>query len=290
MEPSRNHVMTIARKPEWLRKRVCPAEEQSATLKLLQELNLTTVCQQALCPNIYECFSCSRATFLILGSRCTRRCSFCNVEKNIPLSVDSSEVERVAAAVTALKLKHVVITSPTRDDLPDGGAAIYAATVVAIRKTSPATGVELLIPDFRGNLSSLLTIIASHPDIVGHNIETVPRLYHVRNGADYRRSLNVIKMLASLSPEIRTKSGVMLGLGETREEVLQVLQDLRRHGCDYLTLGQYLAPSRNHFQVQEYIPPDIFDELKEVASELGFRHVESGPFVRSSYHAGRYDQ
>jgi lipoic acid synthetase len=256
--------------------------------QLLGELRLNTVCQQALCPNISECFSCGQATFLILGKNCTRLCSFCNVEKTVPLPVDNYEPARVAEAVHRLKLSHVVITSPTRDDLPDGGAGIYAATVAAIRGSSPATRIELLIPDFQGSVSSLEAVVASHPDIIAHNVETVPRLYQIRSGADYARSLELLRLCAGMAPDIRTKSGVMLGMGETEVELLQVFRDLRDVGCAYLSIGQYLAPSRRHYPVQEYISPEQFESLQAAALEMGFSHVESGPYVRSSYHAGKY--
>ncbi|HIJ95369.1 MAG TPA: lipoyl synthase [Desulfuromonadales bacterium] len=279
--------MNIQRKPEWLRKRANPGE-QNGMRHLLGELRLNTVCQQALCPNISECFACGQATFLILGRTCTRLCSFCNVEKTAPLPVDYDEPARVAEAVARLKLSHVVITSPTRDDLPDGGAELYATMVAAIRRASPATRVELLIPDFLGSRSSLEKVIAAQPDIIAHNVETVPRLYQIRSGADYRRSLDVLQICFELAPEIRTKSGIMLGMGETAAEVLAACEDLRNVGCSYLSIGQYLAPSRNHYPVQEYIQPELFESLRLKALQLGFSHVESGPYVRSSYHAGKY--
>ena len=279
--------MNIQRKPEWLRKKVNPGD-QSEMRQLLGELRLNTVCQQALCPNISECFACGQATFLILGRNCTRLCSFCNVEKTTPLPVDSDEPARVAEAVQRLKLSHVVVTSPTRDDLPDGGASLYVATVAAIRSASPATRIELLIPDFQGVMSSLESVVGARPDIIAHNVETVPRLYEIRSGADYRRSLEVLRACAALAPDIRTKSGIMLGMGEEEGEVLQVLHDLRDVGCAYLSIGQYLAPSRLHFPVQDYVPPERFESLQVRALEMGFSHVESGPYVRSSYHAGQY--
>lgn len=279
--------MNIQRKPEWLRKKINPGD-QGEMRKLLGELRLNTVCQQALCPNISECFACGQATFLILGRNCTRLCSFCNVEKSPPLPVDGGEPVRVGEAVARLKLAHVVVTSPTRDDLPDGGASIYAATVAAIRSSSPATRIELLIPDFQGSVASLEVVAASHPDIIAHNVETVPRLYQIRSGADYRRSLDVLRSCAALAPELRTKSGIMLGMGEEEEEVLEVLRDLRDVGCSYLSIGQYLAPSRLHYPVREYVPPERFESLRLQALEMGFSHVESGPYVRSSYHAGKY--
>jgi len=279
--------VNIQRKPEWLRKKVNPGD-QNEMRSLLGELRLNTVCQQALCPNISECFACGQATFLILGRNCTRLCSFCNVEKTPPLPVDSDEPARVAEAVRRLKLSHVVVTSPTRDDLPDGGAEIYAATVAAIHTVSPATRIELLIPDFQGSIRCLEAVVASRPDIIAHNVETVPRLYHIRSGSDYARSLEVLRLCAEMAPAIRTKSGIMLGMGEAEDEVLQVLRDLRSVGCAYLSIGQYLAPSRRHYPVQEYVRPELFEALRLQALEIGFSHVESGPYVRSSYHAGQY--
>ena len=279
--------MIIQRKPEWLRKKVNRVE-QAGMRQLLGELQLNTVCQQALCPNISECFSCGQATFLVLGTNCTRQCSFCNVEKSAPSPVDLNEPARVAEAVQRLKLSHVVITSPTRDDLPDGGASIYSATVSAIRSVSPGTRIELLIPDLLADPDSLRCVVASRPDIIGHNVETVPKLYHVRSGADYHRSLVVLQICAELAPEINTKSGIMLGMGEDAEEVAQVMRDLRAVGCRYLSIGQYLAPSREHYPVQEFVRPEVFERLRDVGIELGFSHVESGPYVRSSYHAGEY--
>ena len=280
--------MKIVRKPEWLRKKVNPGE-QAAMRSLLNDLRLNTVCQQALCPNIAECFSCGQATFLILGKDCTRQCSFCNVDKHAqPMPPDDDEPLRVAEAVLRLDLKHVVITSPTRDDLVDGGAAHYAATVASIRKVSQSTAVELLVPDFGGSMDSLKTVLSSRPSILAHNLETVPRLYAVRKGADYSRSLRLLEMSLSLSDDIPTKSGIMLGLGETEKEICEVLGDLRKVGCSYLSIGQYLAPSRRHQPVVEYITPERFEELQQVADVMGFRHVESGPYVRSSYNAASY--
>lgn len=278
--------MNFQRKPDWLRKKVNPGE-QTGMRQLLGELHLNTVCQQALCPNISECFSCGQATFLILGRNCTRQCSFCNVEKTVPLPVDQDEPRRIAEAVARLRLSHVVITSPTRDDLPDGGAGLYAATVATIRDVSPCTMVELLIPDFLGDRGSLELIVASRPGIIAHNVETVPRLYHVRSGADYQRSLTVLQYCHTLA-DIPTKSGIMLGMGETEDEIMQVMADLREVGCRYLSIGQYLAPSRDHYPVHEFIGPDVFEHLRDEGLKLGFSHVESGPYVRSSYHAGNY--
>ena len=279
--------MEIRRKPEWLRKKVSPAANADME-RLLTGLSLHTVCQEASCPNITECFRQRQATFLILGKVCTRRCTFCNVGKEIPQPADPQEPGRVAEAVTRLALAHVVVTSPTRDDLSDGGAAHYAATVATIRSAMPKTAIELLIPDFQGIPEALRTVLLARPDILGHNLETVPRLYHIRAGADYGRSLELLRTAREIAPEIPTKSGVMLGLGETEEELLAVLQDLRAAGCAYVSLGQYLAPSLRHQPVVEFVPPERFERLKEAALELGFAHVESGPYVRSSYHADRY--
>ncbi len=279
--------MSIQRKPEWLQKRVNPSEHREM-LSLLGELRLNTVCQQALCPNISECFSSGQATFLILGKNCTRLCSFCNLDKNVPEPVDLEEPQRVAKAVARLKLVHIVITSPTRDDLPDGGADQYAATIAAIRSVSPGTRIEPLIPDFQGNRHSVAKVVMAAPDIIAHNVETVPRLYHIRNGADYHRSLELLRLCGELDANIPTKSGIMLGMGETVEEVELVLSDLNEVGCAYLSIGQYLAPSRNHYPVQNYVTPELFESLRETSLRIGFSHVESGPYVRSSYHAGQY--
>jgi len=279
--------MSISRRPEWLQKRISPALHGDME-RLLEGLGLHTVCREANCPNISECYGCGQATFLILGTICTRMCSFCNVTKQEPLPPDAGEPGRVAEAVRLLGLRHVVITSPTRDDLPDGGATLHAETLQAIRAASPATAVELLIPDFGGERTSIAQVVAARPDIIGHNLETVPRLYHIRAGADYRRSLEVLRLIRELDPAAVTKSGIMLGMGEREDEVALVLADLREAGCVYLSIGQYLAPSKRHHPVQEYLPPELFDRYREKALALGFRHVESGPYVRSSYLAERY--
>lgn len=279
--------MQIRRKPHWLQKRVSPTDHKEMD-RLLGSLQLNTVCREASCPNISECFRLKQATFLIMGKECTRSCSFCNLSANIPVPLDPEEPSRVAEAVLQLTLAHVVITSPTRDDLPDGGAGHFAATVAAVRAAAPQTVIELLVPDFKGDRQSLATVIASKPDILGHNIETVPRLYSIRAGADYRRSLELLKAAKELSPEMPTKTGIMLGLGELPEEVGCTLADIRATGCDYLSIGQYLAPSRKHYPVAEFIEPAEFDRYQEQVLTLGFSHVESAPYVRSSYHADRY--
>jgi lipoic acid synthetase len=281
--------MIITRKPEWLQKKISPAAHAEME-RMLGDLRLHTVCQEALCPNITECFRAKQATFLILGRICTRRCSFCNVTKQAPLPVDPAEPARVAAAVRRLNLAHVVITSPTRDDLPDGGAEIYARTVAAIRSQAPTTRIELLIPDFQGEGRSIEAVVQAAPDILGHNLETVPRLYEIRLGADYQRSLAVLRMASELAPALPTKSGIMVGLGEEEGEVLAVLADLRKVGCSYVSIGQYLAPSRNHYPVSFYLAPDRFEYYRQQALAMGFAHVESAPYVRSSYHAGEYGE
>lgn len=279
--------MEITRKPPWLQKKVRPGAHAEMD-RLVGDLRLNTVCREACCPNITECFSRQQATLLILGAACTRRCSFCSVAKEAPLPPDPGEPARVAEAVVRLGLRHVVITSPTRDDLPDGGAAHFAATVAAVRQSSPATAVELLIPDFGGCRKALAAALLSGPDILGHNLETVPRLYAIRQGSDYRRSLSLLARVRELAPELKTKSGLMVGLGETEEELCAVFAELREAGCSYLSIGQYLAPGRSHAPVREFVPPERFDRYRERALALGFAHVESGPYVRSSYLAEQY--
>lgn len=279
--------MPIRRKPHWLQKKIRPGAHTEVD-RLVGDLRLNTVCREACCPNISDCFSRKQATFLLLGAACTRLCSFCSVTKEVPAPADPGEPARVAEAIVRLNLRHVVITSPTRDDLPDGGASHYTATVAAVRRRSPATTVELLVPDFGGCRSALTAVVLARPDILGHNVETVPRLYTIRQGADYRRSLALLALARDLVPELKTKSGIMVGLGETEEEVLQVFTALREAGCSYLSVGQYLAPGRGFTPVREFIAPDRFDRYRERALELGFEHVESGPYVRSSYLAERY--
>ncbi|MCL2760103.1 MAG: lipoyl synthase [Desulfuromonadales bacterium] len=275
------------RKPVWLRKKINLAENREME-DLLKGLNLNTVCQQASCPNISECFSKKQATFLIMGKECTRKCTFCNISQEMPSPLDSGEPKRVAEAVIKLNLSHVVITSPTRDDLTDGGAAHFAITVDAIRSDSINTKIELLIPDFGGNIDSLKTVLSSQPDIIAHNIETVPRLYKIRNGADYKRSLDILRRSKTMAPEIPCKSGIMLGLGEKEDEIIDTIRDIAETGCDYLSIGQYLPPSKAHTPVMEFITPAKFAEFKGKAMTLGFEHVESAPYVRSSYHAKQY--
>ena len=275
-------------KPAWLNKKI-DLKSCSALKEALRDLRLNTVCEQAMCPNIGECFSHNLATFLILGRYCTRMCSFCNIEKKKPLLVDLDEPVRVAEAVRRFSLKHVVITSVTRDDLDDGGAGIFAKTVSCIKQTSPGVAIEVLIPDFKLSLDALREVAGSCPHIIAHNIETVPSLYRVaRQGANYARSLSVLRIIKKISPELKTKSGLMLGLGEKKEEVISVMEDLRSVDCDFLSIGQYLAPSQKHYPVKEYIAPEQFDYFKEKGKRLGFLHIQSSPYVRSSYMAAEY--
>ena len=281
--------MNPSRRPEWLQKKISPAVHRDMD-GLLDGLRLHTVCREAHCPNISECYGSGQATFLILGTVCTRLCSFCNVTKREPLHPDPDEPKRVAEAVRLLELRHVVITSPTRDDLPDGGATMFAETVRAIRTTSPGAAVELLIPDFGGARSSLELVVSARPDVLGHNLETVPRLYHIRAGADYCRSLEVLGRVRQMDSSLQTKSGIMLGMGEEEGEVEQVFADLLENGCRFLSIGQYLAPSKRHYPVREYVQPETFEGYREQALSMGFLHVESGPYVRSSYRAERYGQ
>jgi len=282
---------TPPRKPDWLKVRL-PAGRNFARIdRYHREQGLHSVCRSAACPNQGECWDSGTATFMILGDQCTRSCRFCNVQDADPLPVDPQEPDKVAKAIAELKLRHAVITSVTRDDLVDGGASQFASLVGAIRRRSPGTIVELLIPDLQGNEGALRTILDAKPDILGHNIETVPRLYpQVRAEADYERSLDLLRRSARLAPQIPTKSGLMLGLGETRTEINQVLRDLHAVQCQLLTLGQYLQPTRRHHPVARFVTPEEFAELKNHALSLGFSHVESGPLVRSSYHAAEQFQ
>jgi len=277
-------------KPLWLNKKI-NLKDCSEMKHALRALGLNSVCEQAMCPNIGECFSSGTATFLILGKNCTRHCSFCNIRKEAPYPLDENEPERVFEAVRRLLLKHVVITSVTRDDVADGGAGIFAKTVELIRRNLPEVTVEVLIPDFKFSADSLRAVIVSSPRIIAHNLETVPSLYPaVRQGADYRGSLGLLQAVKSADPLIKTKSGLMLGLGEEKEEVISVMRDLREAGCDFLSIGQYLAPSRLHYPVKRYASPAEFEEYRDKALELGFAHTESGPYVRSSYKARDYLQ
>ena len=274
------------RKPDWLKVRFPAGPNYARIDRLHREQGLHSVCRSAACPNQGECWEQGTATFMILGDHCTRDCRFCNVTHETPLPVDPQETGKVAKAIAELKLNHAVITSVTRDDLEDGGAAQFAAVTRAIHAYRPECRVELLVPDLQGNHKALSTILMAKPDVFGHNLETVPRLYPLaRAGADYQRSLNLLAAAAQAAPDIPTKSGLMLGMGETMDELPTVMQDLQQAGCRMLTLGQYLQPTRHHLPVVRYVEPSEFSSLRDIGLQLGFAHVEAGPLVRSSYHA-----
>ncbi len=278
-------IAPLRRLPRWL-KRPLPQPGMAYTSDVISDLKLETVCESAKCPNRTECWSQHTATFMIAGNVCTRPCGFCSVPKGKTERLEIDEPERVAEAAARLGLKYVVLTSVTRDDLSDGGAEHWYRTVLAVRERTGAQ-VEVLTPDFLGNRRAISRVVESQPDVFNHNTETVPRLYHrVRRNAEYQRTLDLLKQVKTEAPEIPTKSGLMLGLGETRDELMDVFADLRRIGCDMLTLGQYLQPTPDHLPVERYVPPEEFDEIGELARKLGFGMVASGPFVRSSYHAG----
>ena len=277
----------VARKPAWIRAK-SPTHPEVGRLKgLLRAHRLNTVCEEASCPNLGECFAHGTATFMIMGRLCTRRCPFCDVAHGRPAPLDADEPEQMARAIAEMKLKFVVITSVDRDDLRDGGAAHFAACIRAVRRETPATTIEILVPDFRGRMDAALETLGwALPDVFNHNLETVPRLYKAaRPGADYRHSLELLRRFKELHPSVPTKSGLMVGLGETDEEIVEVMRDLRAHGCDLLTIGQYLQPSRHHLPVARFVTPEQFAEFARIAGDLGFRNVASGPMVRSSYHA-----
>ena len=273
-------------RPAWLRA-PAPAGPNYRELKtLITDLKLHTVCESAACPNVGECWNHRTATFMILGNVCTRRCGFCAVQKGAPLAVDYDEPRRVAEAVSLMGLKYAVITSVNRDDRKDGGADLFALTIAAIRDRVPGCKVEVLVPDFQGSRAAMKIVMDARPDVLNHNTETVPRLYRqVRLGARYERSLEMLQYAKGLSPQTPVKSGLMLGLGEMAEEVLRVMQDLRAHSVDILTLGQYLRPSPKHLPIVRYVPPTEFDSFRDAGRSMGFAHVEAGPLVRSSYHA-----
>lgn len=275
------------RLPAWLRRELPKGNFNNFTSGLLEELKLETVCDNAKCPNRMECYSQKTATFMILGNVCTRPCGFCAVERGKPDRLESDEPERVAEAAARLQLRHVVITSVTRDDLPDGGAEQFYETILAVRTRTQAT-IEVLTPDFVRHRHALDRVVAAKPDVFNHNMETVPRLYRRVRGpkSDYGWTLQLLQRVKELAPGIKTKSGLMLGLGEEQREVLDCLADLRRFQCDYLTLGQYLQPGPKYLPVERYVPPEEFDHLSILARQMGFEKVASGPFVRSSYHAG----
>lgn len=278
--------MEMKKKPEWLRIKIRQGHNLEYVKDMLKKLNLNTVCVEANCPNKIECFSKKTATFMILGSECSRKCRFCNVSHGELQKVDPMEPENIAKATVDLGLKHVVITSVTRDDIPDGGAGHFADVIRAIKAKDDKIIVEVLIPDLQGNIDSLKKVVDAKPEIINHNIETVPRLYEdVRPIAVYERSLELLKNVKKLDSSIMTKSGLMVGLGETQEEVIETMKDLRKAECDFLTIGQYLQPSSEHYPVQEYVKPEVFEMYKEEATKLGFSFVASSPLVRSSYNA-----
>jgi lipoic acid synthetase len=275
-----------AQRPSWLRAPAPVGENYRELKKLVTDLKLHTVCESAACPNVGECWNRRTATFMILGNVCTRRCGFCAVQKGAPLAVDYDEPRRVAEACEALGLKYAVITSVNRDDRKDGGAELFALTIRSIRERIPDCRVEVLVPDFQGSHAAMEIVMEARPDVLNHNTETVPRLYRqVRLGARYERSLEMLEYAKQLRPNIPTKSGLMLGIGETPEEVVSVMRDLHSHRVDILTLGQYLRPSPKHLPILRYVPVEEFNEFKRMGKEMGFAHVEAGPLVRSSYHA-----
>ncbi|MFM5269795.1 lipoyl synthase [Aeromonas veronii] len=278
----------LLRKPDWMRIKLPPSSQKIEHIKsTLRKNKLHSVCEEASCPNLAECFNHGTATFMIMGAICTRRCPFCDVAHGRPLALDPEEPKKLALTIKEMNLKYVVITSVDRDDLRDGGAQHFADCIREIREHSPQTRIEILTPDFRGRMEQALEVFReTPPDVFNHNLETAPRMYRVaRPGADYKWSLELLRSIKEMHPHVPTKSGLMMGLGETNEEIVEVLKDLRAHGVNMLTLGQYLQPSRHHLPVKRYVPPAEFDELKDVAMELGFTHAACGPFVRSSYHA-----
>ena len=276
-------------RPAWLRAPAPVGQNYRDLKNLIEGLGLHTVCESAACPNVGECWNHRTATFMILGNVCTRRCGFCAVQKGAPLAVDYDEPRRVAEAVAAMGLRFAVITSVNRDDRADGGAELFALTIRAIRERIPGCGVEVLVPDFQGSHAAMDTVMAAAPDVLNHNTETVPRLYRqVRKGALYERSLELLRRAKQTHPDVPTKTGMMLGLGEQKEEVLETMRELAAQGTDIFTLGQYLQPTREHLPVIRFVHPGEFAEYKVLGEQMGFKHVESGPLVRSSYHA--FDQ
>lgn len=277
----------VPRKPQWIRAKAPTDAKVLGLKKLLREHDLNTVCEEAACPNLGECFGHGTATFMIMGDLCTRRCPFCDVAHGRPNSLDEREPDNLASAIEIMQLKYVVITSVDRDDLRDGGAGHFAHCIQTIRKRTPEVHIEVLVPDFRGRMDAALEILSNEPpDVFNHNLETVPALYRkARPGADYQWSLDLLKRFKECNPGIPSKSGLMLGLGESDDEIKQVIEDLRRHDCELLTLGQYLQPSRFHLKVERFVTPEVFNELGDFARKLGFKNVASGPMVRSSYHA-----
>ena len=279
----------LPKKPDWIRVKIPVSPEVNRIKSLLRKHKLASVCEEAQCPNLGECFSGGTATFMIMGEICTRRCPFCDVAHGRPLALDPDEPRELAEACAEMNLKYVVVTSVDRDDLRDGGANHFAECIREMRSRSPHMHIEVLVPDFRGRMEVALDILAEDPpDVFNHNLESVPSLYKkIRPGSDYQWSLDLLKKYKQRCPDVLTKSGLMLGLGETKEEVIQVMKDMREHDIDMITLGQYLQPSRNHLPVDRFVHPNEFDELAQIAEELGFTSVASGPLVRSSYHADK---
>ncbi len=279
-------VATRSPRPDWLRVRLPGGENYTRLKSVMREHNLHTVCEEARCPNVAECWGQGTATFMILGDICTRACGFCAVTTGLPTTLDLAEPSRVAAAVKAMGLRHVVITSVNRDELPDGGATLFARTIEAVRRDNPDTTIEVLIPDFKGSKAALEAVLAARPQILNHNIETVPRLYkRVRPGANYSQSIELLQRTKTLSPGVVSKTGIMVGLGEDFDEIVDVMKELVPARVEVFTIGQYLQPTKKHLAVERFYHPDEFRELKRVGEATGFRHVESGPLVRSSYHA-----
>jgi lipoic acid synthetase len=276
----------VLRKPDWLKIPIRRGNNLAYVEDMLKDSTLNTVCKEANCPNRMECYSHKTATFMIMGSVCTRGCRFCNVEGGKPQCLDPEEPRKLAEAVQALGLKFAVVTSVTRDDLEDGGASHFAAVITEVHALDPRVGIEVLIPDFQGRLESLKSVVSAKPEIINHNVETIPSLYSlVRPEADYRQSLELLSRVKELDSQIHTKSGLMLGLGETEDEVMAVLSDLRDAGCDFLTMGQYLSPSKKHLSVKKYVSPDTFNRYRDRALDMGFKAAACAPFVRSSYNA-----
>ncbi len=286
-EVAEKEIGSLGKRPDWLKVRLPAGENYSDVVKLMRNAHLNTVCEEARCPNLAECWGARTATFMILGEICTRSCGFCNIKMGLPNPVDWDEPRRVADSVKELGLRHAVITSVDRDELKDGGAAIFAETIRLIRETSPDCTIEILTPDFKGEEPAFEIIMKNPPDILNHNLETVERLYHaVRPQAKYSRSLELIRWFKEKG--LRTKSGIMVGIGETKEEVFGIMDDLRSYGCDIMTIGQYLQPTKEHLPVARYVTPAEFREYREYGKKIGFLAVESGPLVRSSYHADKH--
>jgi len=286
-----NHRVPL-KKPNWIRIQLSTQQKALQVKKLLKKSQLKTVCQEASCPNISECFNCGTATFMIMGSICTRHCAFCDVEHGKPTSLDLEEPKKIAKAVKTLNLKYVVITSVDRDDLEDGGAQHFANCIAEIKKLNPKTKIEILTPDFKHCVDNALTILSKNlPDVFNHNIETIPRLYSIaRREADFHQSLKLLKKFKERFPHVSTKTGLMVGLGETDEEIIEVLKTLRDHNVECITIGQYLQPTMHHMFVDRYVTPKQFSEYAKIAKSLGFTHIASGPLVRSSYHADKQNE